>query len=293
MSFRTIILFSALVLATGVVAAQRAPLKDLPGFKDPALFTRMPGYFLHYSGALRESAFDAYEFLVRKGAKAEKQRIEGHKIVYYYTFDTSTGTPPASPLQMRRNYQNATRQVGGKVVYDDESPNSAYNTTTLLVTKNGQETWAEFRSGGGLTYYLTIVERQAMQQDVVANAEALKNGLAETGHAEIQGIFFDFNKFEVKPESEPALKEVAKLLESNPALRTWVVGHTDSTGSAEGNVSLAQARAASVVAYLTQKLRIEARRLTPRGVGPYSPVASNATEEGRARNRRVEIVAQP
>ena len=86
----------------------------------------MPGYFLYYSGSFKESAFDAHEFLVRKGAKAEKQRIEGHKMIYYYYFDTSTGKPPASPLQIKRNYQNATLKVGGKVLYE-EGINSAYN----------------------------------------------------------------------------------------------------------------------------------------------------------------------
>jgi outer membrane protein OmpA-like peptidoglycan-associated protein len=291
MSFPTIALFSALVLAAGVATAQKAPLKDLPGFKDPALFTRMPGYFLYYSGSLRESQFDAYEFLVQRGAKAEKQQIEGHKIVYYYTFDTSAGQVPPSPLQIKRNYQNATLKVGGKVLYE-EGLHSSYNTTTFLVAKDGRETWAEFKSGDGRAYYLTIVEREAMHQDVVANAEALKSGLAESGHAEIQGIFFDFNKSEIKPESQPALQEVAKLLQGSPALRVWIVGHTDNVGTAEFNVTLSNARAAAVVKALVAA-GIDARRLTPHGDGPFAPVATNATEEGRARNRRVELVAQP
>jgi len=290
MRFRTFNLFFAFVLAAAFAAAQKAPLKDLPGFKDPALFTRMPGYFLDYSGSLRESQFDAYQFWVQKGAKAEKQQIEGHKWIYFYRFDTSTGAPP-SPLQIKRNYQNAALKVGGKVVYDEPN-NSSYNRTTLVVAKNGQETWVEFSSGGGLSYYLTIVERQAMQQDVTANAEALKNGLAETGHAEVQGIFFDFNKSEIKPESQPALQEVVKLLQGSPSLHVWVVGHTDNVGTAEFNVTLSNARAAAVVKALVAA-GIDPRRLTPHGDGPFAPVATNTTEEGKAKNRRVELVAQP
>ena len=290
MRVRTVSLFAAFVLAAGIAAAQKAPLKDLPNMKDPALFTRMPGYFLHYSGSLKESQFDAYDFLVQKGARAEKQRIEGHKWAYYYTFDTSAGTPPPSPLQIKRNYQNAALKVGGKVLY--EEPGNAYNKTTLLIARNGRETWVEFSSGGGLTYYLTLVERQAMQQDVVANADALKSGLAETGHAEIQGIFFDFNKSEIKPESQPALQEVVKLLQGSPALRVWVVGHTDNVGTLEFNVALASARAAAVVKALAAA-GIDLKRLTPHGDGPFAPVASNTTDEGRAKNRRVELVAQP
>ena len=291
MIFRSIALSSALVLAAGVAAAQKTPLKDVPGFKDPAQFTRMPGYFLNYSGALKESQFDAYDFLVQKGAKVEKQRVEGHKTAYYYTFDTSTGNPPASPLQAKRNYQNATLKVGGKVLYED-APNNSANTTTLLIAKDGQETWAEFRSGGAVNYYLTVVERQAMQQDVVANAGALKSGLAESGHAEIQGIFFDSNKSEIKPESQPALQEVVKLLQGSPPLRVWVVGHTDNIGTAEFNVTLSNARAVAVVKALVAA-GIDPARLTPHGDGPFAPLATNTTEEGRAKNRRVELVAQP
>ncbi|MBZ5628087.1 MAG: OmpA family protein [Acidobacteriia bacterium] len=131
-----------------------------------------------------------------------------------------------------------------------------------------------------------------MQQDVVANAAAFQSGLKENGHVEVPGIFFDFGKSEIKPESEPALKEVAKLLQSNPALKVWVVGHTDNVGSVDGNMTLSGARAAAVVKALVQK-GIDARRLAPHGAGPYAPVASNASDGGRAHNRRVELVAQP
>ena len=291
MRFPTITLFSALVLAAGVAAAQKAPLKDLPGFKDPALFTRMPGYFLDYSGSVRESQFDAYEFWVQKGAKPEKQQIEGHKIVYFYRFDASAGQVPPSQLQIQRNYHNATLKAAGKVLYE-EGLRSAYFTATFLIARDGRETWAEFKSGGGMAYYLTIVEREAMKQDVVANADAMKSGLAESGHVEVQGIFFDFNKSEIKPESQPALQEVVKLLQASPALRVWVVGHTDNVGTAEFNVTLSSARASAVAKALVAA-GIDARRLTPHGDGPFAPVATNTTEEGRARNRRVELVAQP
>jgi outer membrane protein OmpA-like peptidoglycan-associated protein len=131
-----------------------------------------------------------------------------------------------------------------------------------------------------------------MQQDVVANADALKSGLAGSGHVEVPGIFFDFARSDVKPESQPALQEVAKMLRANPSVKVWVVGHTDNVGTADSNVALSNARAAAVVQALVAA-GIDARRLTPHGDGPFAPVASNTTEEGRARNRRVELVAQP
>ncbi|HRY44223.1 MAG TPA: OmpA family protein [Thermoanaerobaculia bacterium] len=262
-----------------------AGLADFKGYADPALFTRMPGAFLSGVGAYKESAFDAYDFPVKNGAKVEKVRVEGRKTVYTYSFDRAAGPVP-SGLQVKRNYQAAAKRIGGEVLHDSDG---AYMNTTLRIPKDGRETWVEVLTRAA-TYYVTIVERQEMKQDVVANADALKGGLARTGHVEVPGIFFDFGKADVKPESEPALREVAKLLQASPGLRVWVVGHTDSVGSAEDNVALASGRAASVVAWLTGKLSVDGKRLVPHGVGPYAPVASNATDEGRAKNRRVELV---
>ena len=130
-----------------------------------------------------------------------------------------------------------------------------------------------------------------MVQQVVASADLFKSGLKTSGHVEVPGIFFDTAKADLKPESEAALAEVAKLLQANATLRVWVVGHTDNVGGADSNVTLSNARAASVVKALQQK-GIDAKRLAPHGAGPYAPVASNSTEEGRAKNRRVELVAQ-
>jgi len=276
------------VAMTGLALAE-TKMADRPGFKDPALFTRMPDYFLSSPSSLKESQFDAYEFRIRQGEKNTTQRIEGHKVIYYYYFDTSTKKPTPSALQIKRNYQNATLKLGGKVLFDHDP---TYNTTTLLVVKNGQETWAEIKSGGGATYYLTIVERQVMQQDVTANADALKESLAQNGHAEVSGIFFDFNKADLKPESKPALDELTKLLKTNPSLRVWVVGHTDNVGPVDSNLTLSKGRAAAVIKVL-EAAGIVSTRMAPFGNGPYAPIATNATEEGRAKNRRVEIVAQP
>lgn len=267
----------------------QAPLVDHPGYKDPALFTRMPDYFLSISTSFKESQFDAYDFRIRQGDKNSTQRVEGHRVIYCYYFDRSTGKPVPSGLQIKRNYQNAALKLGGKILFDNDP---AYNTTTILFVKNGQETWAEVKAPEGSSYYLTIVERQAMQQDVTANADAMKDGLAQNGHVEVPGIYFDFNKADLKPESKPALDELTKLLKANPSLRVWVVGHTDSVGSVESNLTLSKARAAAVVAALSAA-GIAPGRLAPFGNGPYAPVAANTTEDGRAKNRRVEIVAQP
>lgn len=288
--FRRITQFAVFaLLCSGLAGADK--LSDRPGMKDTTLFTRMPHYYLTNPNAVKEQQYDFYEFKVTKDDKTVTQRVEGHKLVYLYEFDRSAGAPP-SGLQIARNYQNAVLKIGGQVLYDGPSRRDSYDKMTFRITKNGQEVWAEIMNEGG-AYYLTIVERQAMQQDVAANADALRDGLTQNGHVEVPGIFFDFAKSEIKPESEPALKELAKLLENNPSLKVWVVGHTDNIGSAESNVTLANARAAAVVKVLVQGHGINATRLAAQGVGPYAPVATNTTEEGRARNRRVELVARP
>jgi outer membrane protein OmpA-like peptidoglycan-associated protein len=187
-----------------------------------------------------------------------------------------------------RNYQAAARKIIGEALADDGA-----RRTTIRIVKNGLEVWAAVEAfNEGRVYELDIIEKQAMQLDVTANAAAFQSGLKENGHVEVPGIFFDFAKSELKPVSEAAMSEVVKLLRSNPALKVWVVGHTDNVGSVDANVTLSGARAASVMKALVQK-GVAAVRLAPHGAGPYAPVASNTTDAGRARNRRVELVAQP
>ena len=108
----------------------------------------------------------------------------------------------------------------------------------------------------------------------------------------VYGITFDTNKAEVKPESTPSLEQIARLLKQDPALRLKVVGHTDMVGALDANMKLSQARAEAVVQALVSQHGIAVARLKGFGVGPLAPVASNDSEEGRARNRRVEIVKE-
>ena len=269
-----------LLIATCLVAA--AQMKDYQGYKDPALFTRMPHYFLPSQSSVEEKEFAAFEFLVKDGT----QRVEGRHLHYAYEFDEAAGTSPGF-LQIVRNYEAAAKKIGGQILYSDE------RRTTVRIARSGQETWVALEAfNEGRLYELNIIERQTMKQDVVADAAALRSGLKENGHVEVPGIFFDFGKADVKPESEAALKELVKMLQANAALKVWVVGHTDNVGAVEGNMKLSGARAAAVVKSLVER-GVGAGRLAPHGAGPYAPVASNDTDERRARNRRVELVAQP
>lgn len=140
---------------------------------------------------------------------------------------------------------------------------------------------------------LDVIELRAMEEDlVVVDAVALAQGIDREGRVSVYGIYFDTDKAEVKPESKPALDEMAKLLNTRPALKLYVVGHTDMTGALTHNLTLSQARAKSVVKALVDGYGIDGARLDGHGVGPLAPAASNGSEPGRAKNRRVELVAR-
>lgn len=138
-----------------------------------------------------------------------------------------------------------------------------------------------------------IAEIKPMEKGLVTvNAVAMKKGIQAEGHMAIYGITFDFNKADIKPESKPTLSEIANLLNQNPELKLHVVGHTDNVGTYEYNMDLSGRRAQAVVRSLSSEYGIQPQRLHPTGVGPVAPVASNDSEEGRSKNRRVELVKQ-
>jgi outer membrane protein OmpA-like peptidoglycan-associated protein len=138
-----------------------------------------------------------------------------------------------------------------------------------------------------------VIETKAMEGGLVtASAAELAAGLDRDGHISVYNIYFDTGKADLRPESKPALDQVAALLENQAGLRLMVVGHTDSTGALDVNMRLSADRAAAVVKVLTSTYGVAVARLSPHGAGPLAPVASNRTEEGKARNRRVDLVEQ-
>jgi len=273
---------TVVLLFAGIAVSGAFGQSDTAGSKDYPGITRMPGYYIYQ---YEESQFDAATFAVTTNGKTEDQKVEGHMVKIHYFIRENA--PATSMLQVIRNYQNATRTAGGKVMSDIQGGN--WYNTTLRLTKDGKEIWVliEARSD---SHWMTIMEREAMKQDVTIDAAGLASGLSANGSVSLYGLYFDTAKAELKPESEPMLAEIAKLLKENPALRVYIVGHTDMVGDAAANIKLSQARAQAVIGALAAKHGIAAARMTSYGVGPYAPVASNKTEEGRAKNRRVELV---
>jgi outer membrane protein OmpA-like peptidoglycan-associated protein len=138
---------------------------------------------------------------------------------------------------------------------------------------------------------LQIIESKNMDTDMVkVDAEAIGKGIDSTGHMAIYGVEFDTDSATIKPASAAVLGEIASLLNSRPALNLMVIGHTDNQGAFEYNLNLSSARANSVARYLVEQHGIDQGRLRSGGVGYQAPVASNDTPDGRARNRRVELV---
>jgi flagellar motor protein MotB len=261
------------------MTAFAAEQKDVKGCADHPMFNRMPGSWIH-SCSVKE--FDAHEFVVVKG---KKERVEGRtwKLSYYPQADAAT---KPSELQILRNFENAVAKLGGKVVFQDKTRD------TFKIARAGKEYWVDLTAEFTGKYGMTIVERQAMVQDITANADVFATDLKNSGHAAIYGILFDTGKSEIKPESAQEISEIAKLMKADAGLKLYVVGHTDSVGTPVSNLKLSHDRAEAVINSLVKEHGISADRLKPFGNGPFAPVASNDSEEGRAKNRRVELVKQ-
>jgi outer membrane protein OmpA-like peptidoglycan-associated protein len=274
-----------LIYTFSIMLAGIAPLlaqTDQEGCKDPALFTRMPNFHIYRCEDLQ---FNKFEFPINS---EKSQTVEGHSIYVNYYLNDNAQTP--SGLQITRNYTNAVRKIGGQIIYEYEDGGTQYSVMKLL--KNGAEVWAMVGAGGNGMYVINIIEKQTMNQDVVADANSLANSIKESGKVAVYGIYFDTGKSVLKPESKPTLTEISKLLKADPNLKLYVVGHTDNTGLFDANMKLSMDRAVSVVNALVTQFSVNAALLKACGDGPTSPVASNDKEEGKALNRRVELVKE-
>jgi len=253
--------------------------QDIKGSMDHPLLSRMPNFFI---SDYKNTEFDSHKFI---GQDKKAVSIEGHK--YYFIYRLNKGAEEPGELKIRRNIQDALKKIGGNVLFDD----NFNKTSTIVLQKENKETWVEVRSYNNM-YKLAVVEKGIMKQDVVANAEAMGNDINSTGHVSVYGIYFDTGKSEIKPESDAAISEIVKLIKNDGALKLYVVGHTDNVGSFDSNMKLSKDRAEAVVKALSGKHGIDAARLKPYGVASLAPVTSNVTEDGKAKNRRVELVKQ-
>lgn len=195
------------------------------------------------------------------------------EIVKYYTAPDGLST-----LLFATAYHDAMTNAGWAVLYQSQGMHQTDALLTAHYSRNGRDIWA--------TMHGTPAEYNIAVADV--GAKDLGSELARSCHVALYGVLFDFDKATLKPESDPILGRVQAMLMKDAALQVEVQGHTDAVGTDAYNQTLSDARAHSVVGWLTQH-GIAADRLTAKGYGKTVPVATNDTDEGRAKNRRVEV----
>ncbi len=313
---------SAAVLAIAAVATPAAAghvTQDVAGSQDhPVIGQRFVGAVIT---GYQAKDFDEYQLLLgpvaREGEPSKAETLEGRitTIIYEVSAERST-------LEVARNYDNALEALGFESLYSCKNevcggrgfsltvvpyiarfagnygdqryraarlhrPEGAVYVS-LYVVKNNSEggphhAWTYAR--------LVVVETQEMRSELITvAAEEMQSAIAETGAVALYGILFDIDSADILPDSRPALDEIGRLLTDNGALNLLVVGHTDNAGMLDYNIGLSQRRAESVVRDLVATYGIDRGRLDARGVGFLAPVASNASDEGRTLNRRVELV---
>lgn len=270
------VLFAALLALPLTAFAQ----EDAEGAKDHPAVPRFPGFYLSETTV---NDFNAAELCTGEGVTTKK---EGR--YWYLPYALKDGARQPSAVEILRNYTNAFKKNGGKLVWSDIEQGGACGTLMMPLGKS--ERWLQIELANSNTVLtLTIVELAAMTSKVELRASEMLEALNRDGFVALHGILFDTGKDSLKPESASQLDEIVTLLKENGSLKLSVEGHTDNVGNAKSNQSLSDNRALSVKKYLTGK-GIEAGRLDARGWGDTKPVGDNRTEEGRRQNRRVELV---
>lgn len=252
-------------------------------YKDTPWFSGMPSFNINDA---EDVEFDSYNFYNGKNCNTVEGRL--FKRIYGLKEDAQQ----VSVIQISRNYANAIRSMGGSILYEGEpqeaecSENNGRYMVVGKVAKDGNELWIEIIPADGYEYYMTIVLKELMKQDVTASG--MFETLNRDGHIALY-INFDTGKSIIRDESRPIIDQIAEMLKANPELKLNVEGHTDNVGSPASNKTLSEERAKSVVTAIVGQ-GIAADRLNPIGYGQDRPVTDNDSEEGRAKNRRVELV---
>ncbi len=306
-----------LMLFSMVAGNAMAQNGDVPGSRDHPLVSRYVGATIIDYDA---KAYDAYTLPLGPTAESDgkQETLEGRVTTIRYIAPEGRST-----LEVYRNYEDALQQAGFEILFACAGAACGRHFTNVykdrprdyLLRKGEDRRFLAARAPGAeadvyvalfVNHHTTLKEfagRPIVQLDVIeiepldagkvtVDAEALAKGLGENGHVAVYGLYFDVDEALVKPESKPALDEIARLLAQEADLKLYVVGHTDHTGPLAHNVDLSQRRAEAVVERLVADYGVAADRLAPVGVGPVAPVASNRTEAGRSLNRRVELTAQ-
>jgi OOP family OmpA-OmpF porin len=273
MTPRFIIVLAAFFALAGTRPLLAQEEKDAESCKDHPLLSRMKNYII------RECRFDYFDELEVYLNDADSKTVEGNRA--YVNYGLREGSPLPSELQIRRNYTNALKTLGAALIHERG------NYAAWKLTRGGKEIWITLQTyDDGWQYSLNFVEIAAMVQEVTANQ--MLDALNKDGFLALY-INFDTGKADIKPESMPLIGEIAALMKGNAGLKLSIEGHTDNVGTPAANKTLSSDRAQAVMAAAI-KAGADASRLSAAGWGQDRPIADNRSEEGRAKNRRVEIV---
>lgn len=322
MLYRKTILFWMLLACavTGITAAHAEPGHDHP------LVGRFQGAkIVKYA----QKTFDEYPLIVKKiktGGGIANNADAVQKLQGKITRITYQSAKSHSTLEVLLAYRDKLKANGFKTLFrcnnkacggynfDLASPGYRFAFSDFASDSDQRYLAAYLKRAGGDVYVSIDVNRASgnggpthdaifTQVDVVAlkprtskvvviKADQMADKIAAGGKVALYGLYFDTDKATVKASSKPTLEQIAKLLKAHPKLKLLVVGHTDNQGGFDYNIGLSKRRAAAVVHALTHDYGIGASRLKPWGDGDTAPAASNATDAGRAKNRRVELVKQ-
>ena len=318
--------------------AADAPLRDLPGAKDPPYVGRFAGSTIVGYG---EQSFDQASFPmtneVSDGRFVKAQTVEGKITRVAYLAPAGK-----TRLEVQRNYQEALAKAGfvRKFACDgdacgrsariqepfipyaqkmQQTPSYGGQSDLAFLVLNTADDphylWGTLKAEGrdvAVSLYISTlratddsplnnrvgvfvetVEPKPMETgQVTVDANAMKKGLAADGKIALYGVYFETGKSDVKPESKPQIDEMAKMLDADKSIRVYIVGHTDNQGAIDANVTLSQRRADAIAAVLVRDYKVDPKRLATKGVASYAPVATNDSDAGRGKNRRVELVKQ-
>lgn len=319
---------AVLTLAGALSAYAAAPLADRPGGKDHPLISRYQGSVLYTYGS---NPLGAAPLIDRDKTGPIVHRVEGKisnrlywgpkdisALAIFRNYQAALQAAGFETMFSCETAQCEKLQVQ-KMVEDYPSDAKWIESDPFVVIFNSGNQpdfhylSARKQTGGGTTYvqvgisgarsdgpsegrvrqFVQIVEpAQAEMGKVMVDAKAISTGLQRDGKIALYGVHFDTNKAVLKEESAAQLQNMAQVLKAQPALKVLIVGHTDNQGQIDANLVLSQKRAQAVVDALSKKYGVQAERLSARGVANFAPVSTNASEEGRAKNRRVEMVVR-
>ncbi|MEM6726197.1 MAG: OmpA family protein [Bacteroidota bacterium] len=282
--------------------------QDVEGSEDYALLSRYPGSTIvsYFS-----NNFTNYPIFLDLYLKKTPKEVEGQ--FYSINYEGPSGK---SPYELHRNYEVALEEDGFTKIWNCKNCDTWGLFEALQVSGEPAEHYRGVAGMSGDGYYsayeknglfivvmsssyygdashtvLEIIETEEMNiGNVVVNADLIKTTLDKDGRIALYGILFDTGKAVLKPESKTELDAIAEYLGKYVGENLYVVGHTDMIGTFSSNLELSEARAAAVRTYLIENHQIDEGRLTPYGVGPVAPVATNETDKGKQQNRRVELV---